>query len=258
MPNELTVYKTSSFLALNPDSDISKAIAANMATGESLDASLFTRVKTPSGGATIWTIPGISGDESAQSIVGLLVGYFVRGTLWSSFEPSEGTPPVLVTDDLQRARLACDWSAVPEDMKPVLDEYRLGDGSYDWKRLPYQAWGTGKEGRGKRAKEQRVLFILRENEAFPLVVTAQPGSLRTIRPFIGKLPVAHWQAVIDLSLTRRTNKGGKPYAEMAPRLVGTLSAEEGTVVKRVWTDALCKIVLGGAGIDAAEDDSSDE
>lgn len=243
MSTDLVPVCTSSYLALSADSDTAVALKANMAAGETLDASVFSRVKTPSGGGTTWVIPGTAGDEETKVVQGIVVGLFARGVLWPHDEVAEGTLPVLVTDDLMRARVVGD---IPPNMAEEISRCRLADGSVDWAKLSYTQFGSGKGGIGKRAKEQRVIFVLREQDTFPLVITAQPGSLKTVRPFFLKLPVPHWRAVASFTLNKVTSRGGQPYAQIIPRLVGQLSKEEGEIVRETWTNLLKKIATSVA------------
>lgn len=243
----LSTLDQSRFLALRPSSEIQEAIMANMKAGDTLKVSDFVRVKIPSGGNTRWTIDGISGEESAESITGLLVYQSPRGVLWPSEDPGEEAP-VLVTSDFQTAVRMNDN---PGDInEQVLDDAKIGEHTYDWQKLcgdnaPY-GWGSGKGGVGKRARESRVLCILREADAFPLVINASPGSLATVVPFIKKLPVPHYRAVVELRLEKARSKGKQiEYSQIKPKLVGTISAEEGHMAKQLYTDPLDKVVSFG-------------
>src|SRR5690606_10313363 len=94
-------------------------------------------------------------------------------------------------------------------------------------------FGTGKNGSGKRAQEYRVLCILRENDAFPLLIRAKPGSLKNVGDFINKLTAAgipYFRAVVSLSLEKAQNAGGQPFSRIVPKLVGRLDAEAGAKV----------------------------
>jgi hypothetical protein len=237
----ITGCEGSKFLALRPDSDVREALVANLGPGETLQASDLPRVPTPAGGGRMWgwTDSG-NNEQSAKSIDGVLAYYGVRGTLWGSEEPQGKVSPVLVTYDLITAvRMNDDIGDLDED---VLESCRTGDRTYDWQRLPYNQYGTSKSGRGKRCKESRLLAILRENEAWPLLVAAGPGSLKTVVPFVKRLPVPHFRATVSLTLDKIENAGGQPYSQIVPKLTGTLSREEGELVRRLYTVPLSKVV----------------
>lgn len=230
----------SKFLALRPDSDVREALMANLGPGETLNASDLPRVSTPAGGGKVWSWTDSGNNEqSAKSIDGVLVYYGVRGTLWGSEDPQGGVSPVLVTYDLLTAvRLNDDIGDLDAE---VLESCRTGDRTYDWRRLPYNEYGTSKSGRGKRCKESRLLAILRENEAWPLLVTAGPGSLKTVTPFVKRLAVPHYRAIVSLTLEKIENAGGQPYSQIVPKYLGEISKSEGEIVRRVYTEPLSRV-----------------
>lgn len=239
----------SKFLALRPDSDVREALMANLGPGETLMASDLPRVPTPSGGAKVWSWTDSGNNEqSAKSIDGLLVAVLSRGTLWGSEEPQSGVQPVLVSYDLMTAvRMNDDIGDLDA---AVLESCRIGDRLYDWRRLPYNQFGSSSNGRAKRCRESRLLAILRENEAWPLVVSASVGSFKTVLPFVRRLPVPHYRALVSLTLDKVENSGGQPYSQIVPRLLGSVTKEEGEIVRRLYTEPLSKIA---AQIDVPQD-----
>jgi hypothetical protein len=245
----ITGSSGSKFLALRPDSDVREALMANLGPGESLLASDLPRVSTPAGGGKVWSWTDSGNNEqTAKSIDGILVYYGVRGTLWGSEEPQGKASPVLVSYDLMTAvRVNDDIGDLDAE---ALEACRIGDRQYDWTRLPYNQYGTSKSGRGKRCKESRLLAVLRADEAWPLLVTAGPGSLKTVTPFVKRLPVPHFRAVVSLTLEKVENAGGQPYSQIVPRTLGTISKEEGEIVKRLYTEPLSRIATQ---IDVSQD-----
>lgn len=230
----------SRYLALRPDSDVREALLANLGPGETIQASDLPRVPTPAGGGKVWSWTDAgNNDQSAQSIDGILVYYGVRGTLWGSEDPVAGVQPVLTTYDLMTAtRMNDDIGDLDAE---VLESCRIGDRTYDWQRLPYNQYGSASNGRGKRCKESRVLAILRQGEAWPLLVTAGPGSLKTVTPFVRRLSVPHYRAEISLTLAKVENAGGQSYSQIVPKFIGEISREEGEIVRRLYTEPLSRI-----------------
>lgn len=240
--NELMVgAEASKFVALRPDSDIREALMANLGSGESITASDLPRVPTPAGGGKTWAWNDAGNNEqSAKAIDGILVFYGVHGVLWGSEQPQSGAAPVLVTHDLITAtRISDDIGDLDDD---VLESCRVGDRQYDWRRLPYNQFGSASNGTGRRCKESRIMAILREGEAWPLMVNAGPGSLRVIKPFVKRLPVPHYRAVISLTLEKVENKGGQPFSQITPIFLGEISKEEGEIVKQLYTQPLSQEV----------------
>jgi hypothetical protein len=85
------------------------------------------------------------------------------------------------------------------------------------------------------------MAILRADEAWPLLVSAGVGSLKTVTPFVKRLSVPHFRAVVSLTLDKVENAGGQPYSQIVPKLIGTISKEEGEIVKRLYTVPLSKV-----------------
>lgn len=239
----------SQFLALRPDSDIREALMANLGPGETLQASDLPRVPTPAGGAKVWSWTDAGNNEqSAKSIDGLLVSFQPRGTLWGSENPQVGVSPVLMSYDLDTAiRVNDDIGDLDAD---VLESCRTGDRTYSWKRLPYNQYGSSSNGRGKRCKESRLLAVLRANEAWPLLVTAGPGSLKNVTAFVKRLSVPHYRAIVSLTLEKVENSGGQPFSQIVPKFIGEISRDEGEIVRRLYTEPLSRIAQQ---IDVSED-----
>lgn len=230
MTTALATVDAGGYLALQAGGEILEAMAANLGEGASLKESDLTRVKTPSGGGTTWSIPSITGDEDCKEIVGVICYMCVRGLLWRSDEPEEGSLPVLMSHDLKTAKLVIDRADVPEDMLADIDAATGPDGEIDWEKLPQSQFGSGKNGNGKAVKEQRVLYILREQDTLPIVVAINPGSLKDWGRFVvemTKAGVPYWRAVVGLSLEKEKSTGGSPYSKVVPRLVGVLTPEQG-------------------------------
>jgi hypothetical protein len=85
------------------------------------------------------------------------------------------------------------------------------------------------------------LAILQPGEAWPVLLSAGVGSLATISPFVKRLKVAHYMANVSLTLQKVASKGGIDYSQIVPELIGTISREEGLVIKRLYTDPLTRI-----------------
>lgn len=230
----------SKFLALRPDSDIREALMANLGPGDRIQASDLPRVGVPAGGGRVWQwVDAGNNEQSAKSIDGLLVSIMSQGTLWGSEEPQIGVRPVLMSYDLKTAvRMNEDIGDLDQ---AVLESCRIGERTYDWERLPYNKYGSASNGRAKRCKESRRLAILREDEAWPLLVSVGVGSFPAVLPFIRRLAVPHYRAIVSLTLTKVENSGGQPYSQVVPKFTGSISKEEGEIVRRLYTEPLSRI-----------------
>lgn len=233
----LSLVSKDRFLAVSQsDPDLLEAMKALEDIGEEIGVEDLIRVKTPTGGGTTWEIDGAT-TEHTEEIVGALIHVQKHGVLWPKEDPEEGVPPVLKTYDLATAQRV---GEIPDEMAEVLAKYQIGPDMYDWASLPYNKFGSGKDG-GKRCREQRLLFVLRPDDSYPLLVPINPGSLAKFRKFIKDVAskkIPYWRAVISLKLEKTKSRGGKPYSRVVPSLVGVLSKEDGDFIKEKYTEAI--------------------
>lgn len=229
---------SAAFGSLAPNSRQLAIIEANL-DGEPMREQDLVQVKTPAGGGTTWEIDNLGNIEKTEEIVGVLVGIGKRGYLWPSEEPGEKRPVITTHDMVIGYQTSQDFGEIDP---AVLAQYRVGDHKFDWAAMTGDGgafgWNTGKAGVGKRAKESRILAILRDGETFPLLVSIGGGSLTDFLPFLKKLPAFHYECVIGLRLQKEKSATGITYSQIIPRLVGVLTEEQGEIARRVYTDPL--------------------
>ena len=86
----------SAYLALTNNAlDI---IRANLKS-RPLSLDLFDIVKSPSGGSTVFSVPGLAGDEPAKELMGIVLDYTTPRAYWNTPDPVEGTPPACMSQD---------------------------------------------------------------------------------------------------------------------------------------------------------------
>ena len=86
----------SSYLALSNNAlDI---IRANLKS-QPLTLDLFDIVKSPSGGSTVFEVPGLTGNEAAMELTGIVLDYTTPRAYWDTPDPVEGTPPVCMSQN---------------------------------------------------------------------------------------------------------------------------------------------------------------
>jgi len=254
--------KTIDYPALVPNSRQARIIAANVGN-EPVREQDLTKVSTPAGGGTVWSIDNLGNVESTDEIVGLLVAEGFRGTLWPKDDPSDKRPVIVSHDGLVGYRVGDDLG----DCDPkALEKYRIGDRKYDWTAIstgPEFGWGSGKGGKKTRkVKESRVLAIVRVGEIWPLLVTVGPGSLANWVPWRKRLPSFGYECVIGLKLQKVKNDGGQPYSQIVPRFVGLITEEQGAVAEEIYHKPLTAMFnaqpLGGSVISSEDDGSTEE
>ena len=254
----------SNFIALRPDGEAIEAIRANVGDSDDMMLSSFASARVPSGGGTRFRVSDASGESEAAEIEGVICLCHPRGALWPSEDAVEGTLPYLVTNDLLTAvRLGDDSGDLDV---AAIEACRLPSGGdmqvrYDWTKLPYTKWGTSSKGSGraKRAKESRLLAILRQGDSFPILLSAPPTSVKGVKAFLFQLsPTPHYRATVKATLSEQKNQTGQKYARIELRKVGELSHAEGAMIRNLYTEPLRRLVVSGRLVVEASDFHGDE
>ncbi len=80
----------SGYLALT--NNAVEIIRANL-KNQPLTFQFFDVVKCPSGGSTVFSVPGLVGDEAEKELTGIILDYTTPRAYWDTPDPVEGTPP---------------------------------------------------------------------------------------------------------------------------------------------------------------------
>ena len=203
-PSMMLASVNSDYLALN--NNALEIIRENL-KNQPLSYDLFDIVKSPSGGATVFEVPGLAGAEAEKELVGIILDYSTPRAYWDTPDPVEGMPPVCMSRD----------SLISQDGKIC-------------SRCPFNDFGSKNgESNAKACKESVLLFLLRPNSIMPLLVrvpvTSKPRFLRYMTRLVGTLTPLNG-VVTKITLEKATNKAGKPYALFNFEAVSVLSPEE--------------------------------
>ena len=172
-----------------------------------LSFQLFDLVKSPSGGSTVFSVPGLSGDEAERELTGIILDYTTPRAYWDTPDPVEGTPPTCLSKN----------SLISEDGKPCA-------------HCPFNDFGSKNgDSNAKACKESVLLFLLRPGSIFPLLVrvpvTSKMLFLKYTTRLVSRLtPLS--SVVTRITLEKTTSKAGKPYALFHFDAVSVLSPEE--------------------------------
>jgi hypothetical protein len=211
MPNKSTALTTagdSNYIALT--SDALGIISENL-KNQPLSHGLFDIIKSPSGGATSFTVPGLSGEEMMKELSGIIVDYTTPRAYWSTPEPTEGQSPDCFSRD----------SVVSHDGRAC---NRCAYNEFGSKGI-----GNGGESNGKACKESVLLYLLRPDNILPIVVRVPASSkvafLRYATRLVSSMsPICG--VVTRITLEKATSKTGQPYATYNFEVVKQLSPEE--------------------------------
>lgn len=161
----------------------------------------YDRVKIPSGGGIMFEIPGDEGEEAecVKEIKGVVLFSHAVNLYWEKDYNGEKVNP--------------DCSSV-DGIRGVVTE--TGE-ICDCKECPRNQYGSKANGRGKACKNARYLFVLREGNPLPIILTLPPSSLRAWSDFVTKKILVKglkpYQTVVKISLKKAQNSSGIAYSK---------------------------------------------
>ena len=172
-----------------------------------LSFSLFDIVKSPAGGSTVFSVPGLSGDEAAKDLTGIILDYTMPRAYWNTPDPVEGTPPTCSSSDSITSHEGKPCSTCP------FNDFSSKDG----------------DSNAKACKESVVLFLLRPGNIMPLAVRVPVSSKARFQRYLTRLignmiPLSG--VVTRITLEKTTNKTGQPYSLYNFEAVTELEPEE--------------------------------
>ena len=180
----------------------------------------FDAVKIPSGGGLSFELSGDDPDnpETAQTLTGVIVHHHPVNVYWEhDFDGAGGLP---------------DCSS--PDGKHGLNA-KTGE-VLDCASCPYNQFGSGK-GNSKACKNTHRVYLLRENEALPILLTLPPTSLRAFKDYLAKRLIMKGKRSTDvltsIKLKREKNADGIAYSACVFTKAGDLTPDQIAAVKPV-------------------------
>lgn len=203
--NEIaTTQQDSSFLMLT-DFDLATAMREELA---GLDGS-FERIKIPAGGSTVFEVPGEEPgktDAVKEFSAVILFHHPLHAFYRDSYTGGNNPPDCGSYDGLVGVGFPGGECAV----------------------CPHNQFGSAENG-GKACKNRRRIYVLREGELLPLLLSLPTGSLkeysRYIKRLLGKGRMSN-MVVTRFSLQKATNAGGLVYSQAQFALERALSIDE--------------------------------
>jgi len=212
--------------------------------GDVLELHQLPQAKVPGGGGDRFKIDtGGGATESDEEIIGVPLGFLNCGYLWGAEEMGDSEKPVLITHDFRYAYMENDDIGTLD--ADILEAARVETDDdkawFDWNKLPYTEFGSGKNGKGKRAKEFRLIPILRPNKTLPIVVRVPPASVQGCDNFRrGAFDMAYYYHTIRLTLQTVPASAGTPeYSKIVFEcLPDTLTYDQGQMLKGLYVTTL--------------------
>lgn len=197
--------QTVPLLGLHELQEIYAAIAEEQkATG----GSVLYRIKIPTGGGKTFEV--LTGDAESDTSLQVFSGVVVHHHRYSAYfaEDSSNQPPLCSSLDGERG------------VDSETGEARR------CRDCPRNAYGTGKNGRGKACKNMHQLYIIAPGVAVPFVMSLPPTSIRSVQNYLLGVLAARqikpWQVMTEFTLDSAQNPDGKKYSICRMRLLGRL------------------------------------
>lgn len=206
--NEVAV-SNENFNLVTLEGDLAEAIAEEM---DGLGSVPFDRVKIPSGGGLAFEIPGEDGEDPqiTTELVGVILYHHPVNAYWKEKFAGGNEQP--------------DCSSF--DGKRGVDR-ETGE-CKDCASCPYNQFGS--DGNGKACKNVHRIYMLREGNPVPLILSLPPTSLKHMRDYISKKillkGMRSYHAVTKITLKKEKSSGGIDYSRAAFSFVSKLTPEQ--------------------------------
>lgn len=204
---EKTAALTTGFGTLNK---ISTSLAKEM---DGLDA-VFDRIRMPIGGIVSFELPTDDPDvtETVKEISAVILYHHPMRAYYKEAYTGGNTPP---------------------DCGSLDGVVGKGEPSGMCDRCAFNLFGSAENG-GKACKERHRLFLLKEGDVFPKILSLPTGSLKEFARYLMTcIPV--WKSsnagITRISLTKAVNKGGIVYSKAQFRMGRALTEDEFSAIK---------------------------
>lgn len=185
----------------------------------------FQRVKIPSGGGVQFEIPGDNPDDpdTTKTIEGVIVFNHAACAYWADGDDySDNMPPSCSSVDGKTG------IGNPGGACEVCEFNRYGTGTD----------AKGNPTKGKACKNMRNLYILRNGEYMPILLSLPPTSLRAFNDFVSVVFATRrkptYSSVIQIGL-KKVDSGPKPYSVATFRKLFDFEGEQLMQAKRYAT-----------------------
>ena len=198
------------------------AASANMAAifAEEMDGLTpqFDRIKIPSGGGLAYEVPGADADnpDSVKEFRAVILYHHPINTYYKEKYTGGNTPPDCGSFD---GHYGID-SATGEVK--------------ECKSCPFSKFGSGENEIGKACKQKRRVYLLRESEVLPIILTLPTGSLSDFSKYVMRLLSKGKKTnsvVTKFTLKKEQNTGGITYSVAVCAVDRDLTAQELPVIE---------------------------
>lgn len=192
------------------DMDMAQMMAEEL---DGLDLN-FERIKIPSAGSTIFEIPSDEDTEAVKEFSAVILYHHPLRAYYMEKYSGGNAPPDCGSFD------------------NVTGE---GDPGGECKNCPYNRFGSGENG-GKACKDRRRIFLIREGEIFPLLLSLPTGSLREFTKYVKRLLAKGLRSnsvITRFSLKKAVNAGGIAFSQANFAVDRPLTPDEHSQIERL-------------------------
>ena len=178
----------------------------------------FDRIKIPSGGGLAYEVPGDDADnpDSVKEFRAVILYHHPIHSYYKSKYTGGNEPPDCGSYD---GHYGVD--AATGEVK-------------ECKSCPFSKFGSGENEIGKACKQKRRVYLLREGEALPIILTLPTGSLADYSKYVMRLLSKGKKTnsvVTKFNLKKEQNTGGITYSVAVCSVDRDLTAQELSVVE---------------------------
>ncbi len=160
----------------------------------------FDKVKIPSGGGLAYEVPGDDPDspDMTKEFSGVVVFHHPMNVYYRDKFDGSSNPP--------------DCSSADGKFGMSIEDGEI----IECAKCENSKFGSADDGKGKACKQKRRLFVLRENEMLPLILTLPTGSLQEFTSYVMRLIKKGKKTsdvVTKFSLKKVQNKNGITYSQ---------------------------------------------
>ena len=222
------VNSTDGFLALQ-DFNLSDVMAEEL-SGLSVS---FERIKIPIGGGTVFKIPGDEPDDmdTLKEVNAVILYQHTLNAYYATKYAGGSHPPDCGSFDGVTGR---------------------GNPGGLCRNCPYNEFGSGENG-AKACKNRRRLYLLREGDVFPVILSLPTGSLKGFTRYLMRILPKYKSSnavVTRFTLKKATSGTGVIYSQAQFSVVRALTLEERTLIAAMTEQV--KAVSMNVGYDAED------
>lgn len=205
--NEIALVENFDLVTL--EGDMAEAIAEEM---DGLGSIPYDRVKIPSGGGLAFELPGEDDEdaETATELVGVILFHHPVNAYWKEKFSGANEQP--------------DCSSFDGKVGVVRETGECKDCA----SCPHNQFGS--EGAGKACKNVHRIYMIREGNPVPLILSLPPTSLKYMRDYISKKILLKgmrcYHAITKITLKKEKSAAGITYSRAAFSFVGKLKPEQ--------------------------------